>query len=161
VQYTSQRVKTHTERAPYKKFIRSCLRSSPAPHALHPHMNVTANETYSDQEIILDHHKYVECTFKECTIVYHGDGPTAADECKFQNCQFDFRTSASSTFNTLRSFFHGGLEEVVVDVLASIVAPNKQTSPLRVMEQDGHTRLMLDLGRVDPNDLGANGQQDP
>ncbi len=123
-------------------------------------MNVTVNETYSDEEIVLDYHKYVQCTFEDCSIVYHGDGPTAADECQFTGCQFDFRSSASSTFNTLRSFFHGGLEEVVVDVLASIVAPNKQASPLRVMEQNGHTRLMLDLGRVDPNDLGANGHPD-
>lgn len=121
-------------------------------------MNVTANETYSDQEIILDHHKYVECTFEECTIVYHGDGPTAADECKFQDCQFDFRKSASSTFNTLRSFFHGGLEEVTIDVLANIVAPDKNTSPLRVLEQDGQARLLLDLGQVDPNEFSANGQ---
>ncbi len=121
-------------------------------------MNVTVNETYSDEEIVLDYHKYVECTFKECSIVYHGDGPTAADECKFQDCRFDFRESASSTFNTLRSFFHGGLEEVAIDVLASIVAPDEDTSPLRVLEQNGHARLMLDLGRVDPNDFSANGQ---
>ena len=121
-------------------------------------MNVTANETYSDQEIILDHHKYVECTFKNCTIVYHGDGPTAADECKFKDCQFDFRSSASSTFNTLRSFFHGGLEEVAIDVLANIVTPDQDTSPLRVFEQEGQARLMLDLGRVDPSDFNANGQ---
>lgn len=97
-------------------------------------MNVTVKQTYTDQEIILDYHKYVECTFEECTIVYHGNGPTAADECQFQDCRFDFRASASSTFSTLRSFFHGGLE------------------------QGGQARLLLDLGRVDPDDFSPNGQ---
>ena len=53
-------------------------------------MNVTVNETYSDEEIVLDYHKYVECS-------------------------------------------------------------------LRVLKQNGHARLMLDLGRVDPNDFSANG----
>jgi hypothetical protein len=121
-------------------------------------MNTTSDETFRDAEIILDYHKYVGCTFEKCAIVYHGDGPTAADECKFKDCQFDFRSSASSTFNTLRSFFHGGLEEVAIDVLANIVSPNENTSPLRVLEQNGQARLMLDLGRVDPSDFGANGQ---
>ena len=27
-------------------------------------MNVTVNETYSDGEIVLDYHKYVECTLR-------------------------------------------------------------------------------------------------
>jgi len=121
-------------------------------------MNVTAHETYSDEEITLDYHKYVECTFEECTIVYYGHGPTAADECKFTDCQFDFRGAASSTFDTLHSFFHGGLDEVAIDVLSTVVAPNEETSPLRILEHDGQARLMLDLGQVDPNDYGANGQ---
>mgnify|MGYP006289285353 CR=1 FL=1 len=124
-------------------------------------MNVSVNENYSDEEIILDYHKYVECTFDDCVIVYHGDGPTAADECKFKDCRFDFRDSASSTFNTLRSFFHGGLEEVAVDVLASIVAPDEDTSPLEVHEKNGTARLVLNLGRVDPNDFSANGHHGP
>jgi hypothetical protein len=121
-------------------------------------MNETAHEKYSDEEIILDYHKYVECTFNECTIVYHGHGPTAADECKFTDCQFDFRGAASSTFDTLRSFFHGGLDQVAIDVLTTIVALDEETSPLRILEHEGHARLMLDLGQVDPNDYGANGQ---
>lgn len=121
-------------------------------------MNVTANETFSDEEIILDYQKFVECTFEECTIVYNGHGPTAADECKYKDCEFDFRGAASSTFDTLRSFFHGGLEQVAIDVLATVVAPNEETSPLRILEHEGHARLMLDLGQVDPNDFGANGQ---
>jgi hypothetical protein len=123
-------------------------------------MNTTSDETFRDAEIILDYHKYLGCTFEECTIVYHGNGPTAADECKFQNCQFDFRGSASSTFNTLRSFFHGGLEEVAIDVLTNIVASNENTSPLRVLEHEGEAHLLLDLGQVNPNDFSANGQQD-
>jgi len=92
-------------------------------------MNVSVNEVYKNEEVVLDYHKYVDCTFEDCLIVYHGDGPTSADECQFQNCQFDFRAAASATFNTLRSFFYGGLEEVVVNVLASIVAPTKKPRP--------------------------------
>lgn len=121
-------------------------------------MNVTTNKTLNDQEVILDYHKYVECTFDGCVIIYHGNGPTAADNCQFKDCRFDFRDSASSTFNTLRSFFHGGLEEVAVDVLASIVAPDEESSPLRVLEGEGQARLVLDLGRVDPDDFNTNGQ---
>lgn len=124
-------------------------------------MNVTTNTTYSDEEVILDYHKYIDCTFKECLILYHGDGPTAADNCQFENCRFDFRKSASTTFNTLRSFFHGGLEDVAVNVLASIVAVEEGSSPLRVLEGEDETRLVLDLGRVDPSDYSANGYQDP
>lgn len=122
-------------------------------------MNVTTQETFREEDVILDYHKYVGCTFQDCSIIYHGDGPTAADECAFQNCRFDFRSSASSTFNTLRSFFHGGLDEVAIDVLASIVAPDEDTSPLRVLGQNDEARLVLDLGRVDPSDFSANGQQ--
>lgn len=121
-------------------------------------MNVTTNQTLSDQEITLDYHKYVGCTFDGCVIIYHGDGPTAADDCQFKDCRFDFRNSASSTFNTLRSFFHGGLEEVAVDVLASIVAPDEDTSPLRVLGGDEESRLVLDLGPVEPSDFNANGE---
>lgn len=120
-------------------------------------MNVTTKETISDQEVILDYHKYIECTFEECVVIYHGDGPTAADNCQFVDCRFDFRESASSTFNTLRSFFHGGLEEVAVDVLASIVAKEEDSSPLRVLEGGGQARLVLDLGPVDPDDFSTNG----
>lgn len=121
-------------------------------------MNVTTNETLSNEEVILDYHKYIECTFEECVIIYYGDGPTAADNCQFSDCRFDFREAASSTFNTLRSFFHGGLEEVAIDVLASIVAPDENTSPLRVLEAEGETRLVLELGNVDPSDFASNGQ---
>lgn len=124
-------------------------------------MNITTNETISDQEIILDYHKYIECTFEECVIIYHGDGPTMADNCQFVDCRFDFRNSASSTFDTLRSFFHGGLEEVAIDVLASIVAKDEDTSPLRVLEGNDQARLVLDLGRVDPNDFTSNGHPSP
>lgn len=120
-------------------------------------MNVTTHETITDDEVILDYHKYIECTFEECVIIYHGDGPTAADNCQFVDCRFDFRDAASSTFNTLRSFFHGGLEQVAIDVLASIVAPDEDTSPLHVLETNGEARLVLDLGRVDPTDYSSNG----
>jgi hypothetical protein len=123
-------------------------------------MNVTVHETFSDEEVVLDYHKYVECTFEECVIVYHGDGPTAADQCQFTDCRFDFRNSASTTFNTLRSFFQGGLDEVAVDVLASIVAPQDGPSPLQVLENNGQARLVLDLGPVDPDDFTENGQHD-
>lgn len=124
-------------------------------------MNATVHETFSDEEIVLDYQKYVECTFEECVIVYHGDGPTAADECQFKDCRFDFRDSASVTFSTLRSFFHGGLEEVAVDVLASIVAAEDGPSPLQVLENEGEARLVLDLGPVDPSDFIENGQHGP
>ncbi|MFB6229696.1 MAG: hypothetical protein ABEL04_00950 [Salinibacter sp.] len=121
-------------------------------------MNITTQDSFRDEEVILDYHKYVNCTFEDCVIVYYGSGPTAADNCQFEECQFDFRDPASSVFNTLRSFFHGGLEEVAVDVLATIVAPDEETSPLRVLEGDQESRLVLDLGRVDPDDLGVNGR---
>ncbi len=124
-------------------------------------MNVTVNESFNDEEVVLDYHKYVECTFEECVIVYHGDGPTAADECQFTDCRFDFRDSASSTFNTLRSFFHGGLGEVAIDVLASIVAQDEDTSPLQILEREGKARLVLDLGPVDPKDFSENGHHGP
>lgn len=123
-------------------------------------MNETVNKIYNDAEVVLDHHKYVECTFENCLLVYYGDGPTSTDECQFKNCQFDFRGGASSTFNTLRSFFYGGLEEVVANVLASIVATDEEASPLEIQERDGQSHLVLDLGQVDPNDYSANGHQE-
>lgn len=123
-------------------------------------MNVSVRESFSDEEIVLDYHKYVECRFEECVIVYHGDGPTAADECQFTDCRFDFRDSASSTFNTLRSFFHGGLEEVAIDILASIVRSDEDSSPLEVLTNDGTAQLVLNLGPVDPTDFTQNGEHE-
>ncbi|MFB6272710.1 MAG: hypothetical protein ABEL51_07435 [Salinibacter sp.] len=45
-------------------------------------------------------------------------------------------------------------------MLASIVAPDEETSPLQVLEKDGQARMMLDQGRADPNDFSANGHHD-
>lgn len=121
-------------------------------------MNITTNKTLSEEEVILDYHKYVGCTFEDCVIIYHGNGPTAAEQCEFVNCQFDFRASATATLDTLRSFFHGGLEEVAIDILSSVVAEDKNQSPLRIVEGNDQHRLVLDLGRIDPkNSDWANG----
>lgn len=68
-------------------------------------MKIDSNQ-FTEEEIILDFHEYVNCAFTRCRFVVLGYGPFSLNECEVVNCEFTFAGPAASTIQTMSTIYN-------------------------------------------------------
>ncbi len=65
-------------------------------------METILGKSFKDQEILVDDHNYVNCKFKNCTIIFTG-GDHSLVNVQFENCQITITGLASKTMQFLQA----------------------------------------------------------
>lgn len=73
------------------------------------------NQTFTNQEIILDGNQFEGCTFDNCNFVFSG-GVTEINGCNIDPFNLTFAGAASSTLGFMREIYKGGeLEKELIE----------------------------------------------
>lgn len=65
-----------------------------------------SNNTFNNEEVVLDFHEYEACTFNNCRFVVLGYGPFALNQCQVTACEFTFAGPAASVVQTMTTIYH-------------------------------------------------------
>jgi hypothetical protein len=78
-------------------------------------------QTFTGQRIVIDGHRYENCTFKNCDVVFQGGPPPNFLNCHFDAPQFSFDGPAASTVLFIRSLIADpGMAPVIRDLLPEL-----------------------------------------
>lgn len=67
-------------------------------------------ETFEGERISLDGESFVDCTFRDCTLVYEGgEIPPAIHDNRFRGCRWQFEGAAGRTVSFMAAMY-GGLD---------------------------------------------------
>ena len=64
------------------------------------------NNSFANEEILLDFHEYEQCKFRDCRFVVLGYGPFSLNQCEVVNCAFTFAGPAHNTIQTMSAIYH-------------------------------------------------------
>ena len=59
------------------------------------------DQTFKDQDILLDGNQYIECTFNRCQIIFKGVESMALNNPTFSDCRWHFNGPAGNTLKFL------------------------------------------------------------
>lgn len=65
---------------------------------------------FLNESIHLDFNDLVNCTFTDCTLIYHGFGPVGMVGCSFNNVKWSFFDAATNTISFLAGLYAGAGE---------------------------------------------------
>jgi hypothetical protein len=85
-----------------------------------------AGYQFENEDVIIDFTTYENCYFKNCKIIYFGQGPIGLLGGTFENCQWGFAGPAANTVLFLRAMYHGNNEggrALVEDTFQNIRQP--------------------------------------
>lgn len=80
------------------------------------------DEEFVNQHIDLDYRFFEACTFRRCTLVFHGHGPVKLKDNVFIDCRLEFGEAAENTLYVLQEIYHGSFQGVVEDTFEQIQA---------------------------------------
>ncbi len=86
------------------------------------------DQNFSGTTEALDGNEYVNCKFKNCTMVYRGGGIPVINGCNFEDCKWQFEEAAERTLVFLKAVCHGmgpGGRQLVESTLNEILTPPK------------------------------------
>ena len=78
------------------------------------------DEEFTERTLVLDGQAFINCDFKQCTLIYEGGGYPVIEGCKFNACRFYFDGPAGRTLALLANMMSGGLADVVEKIFADI-----------------------------------------
>jgi len=96
------------------------------------------DQTFSEGTVDIDGNAYQRCTFKRCTIRYHGSGPTHFDGCTFVECSLALAGLAAATTDLLRTLHqdHGKGGRRVVESVLDDIRGHADITPLAEAQAD-------------------------
>ncbi len=53
-------------------------------------------QTFQDDTLVIDYHRYVDCTIEDCVLIY-GGGPFHMSGCRISGCQLRYTGAAANT----------------------------------------------------------------
>jgi hypothetical protein len=109
-------------------------------------MNKIKDQTFEDEEVVLDFNSYRDCIFEECILIYHGYGDTDLGDSDVQNCSWKFNGPAKRLLNLLASLMREGNRELVTVIVQSVFG---EQAPLQVSMVDGDPHMIFDMGTVE------------
>jgi hypothetical protein len=68
------------------------------------------NQTFTKEEIHMDFNHFVDCTFVDCNLIYHGFGPIGMEGCSFTDSRWTFADAAANTVQFMASLYKGAGE---------------------------------------------------
>lgn len=103
---------------------------------------------FEDQEVVLDHSEFRDCTFESCDIVFYGHGPTSLEGCEFIDTSFSFQGAAGITLDFLQDLFAAPprFQVMVIGFLDQIVGNGDSVA--RLPREDGEDLMVLVLGEA-------------
>lgn len=80
-------------------------------------------QDFIEQSVILDFHEFNNCTFKKCTLIFHGYGPVGLVGCEFSDCKWTFSGPASATLNFMAHLYKNGkgADKIIEDTFDNIL----------------------------------------
>lgn len=87
---------------------------------------VIKNYTFEAEPVVLDFHEYRHCTFRKCRLVYCGYSAVTADNCRFEDCRWEFQGPALQTLHLLATLQKSGGEmgkSIVQQAMGVIIPP--------------------------------------
>lgn len=64
-------------------------------------------KAFKNDDVRLDGNTFIECTFKNCVMVYGGGPPPVMNLCHFHDVNWSFVEQAGNTLELMRSIYHG------------------------------------------------------
>lgn len=74
-----------------------------------------SNATFDSGIVGLDNVDYINCTFKNCMMVYAGGAPGSIDGCTFENVQWTFNGPAGATIAFLTALYRDPAFRPLID----------------------------------------------
>jgi len=113
-------------------------------------VTVIENYTFEDEEVVIDHIDFVNCTFRECTLVYHGTGEANSEDSEVIDCEIEIRGPAENGLRYLRTVVEDGAVGPVIGHVQEVFPD----STLMVIEsEEEQYRYVMDLGPVPDQEL--------
>ncbi len=78
------------------------------------------NDTFTNNTIELDGGEFIDSTFADCKLVYHGGVLPRIEQAKLENSRFALRGPAANTIEFLKLLWSLGEHEAVESILADI-----------------------------------------
>lgn len=83
-------------------------------------MATLQNETFKNQNVVVDGHRFERCTFTNCGLIYEGGELPTFDRCKFKSVNIQLAGSALRTTQYLSGMYQGGMAKPVEAVLTRL-----------------------------------------
>jgi len=113
-------------------------------------VTVIENYTFEDEEVTIDHIHFINCTFRDCTLVYYGMGETESEDSEIINCGIELRGPAEQGLNYLRT----AVEDGAMGPIISNIEPIFPDSTLMVVErEEDEYWYVMELGVVPDQEL--------
>jgi len=84
-----------------------------------------ADQTFGEEDVILDGNTYKACTFNKSALVYNGGSFPVLEKNRFDQCQWRFDGAAARTIQFMRGLYHGGGKELIEQTFKEIMAEGK------------------------------------
>lgn len=78
------------------------------------------DQEFANQQIDLDYHFFEDCTFRRCTLVFHGHGAVKLKNNHFDECRFKLGEAAENTLYMLQAMYHGDFRRFVEDTFKQV-----------------------------------------
>lgn len=87
------------------------------------------DQTFEQQDVLLDGNEFIRCTFNGCRLIFRGDGGLVIDRPTLNASQWTFQGAAGATLKCLAALHAGGLEgqtmvEKVIDFIRKGAMPD-------------------------------------
>ena len=107
------------------------------------------NQTFTNQELVVDGNIYKSCRFVSCLVIYQGGATPTFDDCTFTGLRIQLEEGAAQTVKYLTGLYHGGLSNTVERVIDKVergsLAPRKAVPVTVPPENIGENRGRLAL----------------
>lgn len=71
---------------------------------------VIKNYTFEAERVLMDFHEYRHCTFKKCRLIFCGYSAMTVENCRFDECRWEFGGPAMATLQFLAHLNQSGTD---------------------------------------------------
>jgi hypothetical protein len=68
------------------------------------------DRTFRKEDVHMDFNQFLNCTFIDCNLIYHGYGPIGMEGCSFKNVRWSFSDAAANTVAFMAALYAGAGE---------------------------------------------------
>lgn len=93
---------------------------------------VIKNYTFEAEPVLMDFHDFRHCMFRRCRLIYCGHSAVTVDNCRFEECRWEFGGPAMSTLQFLAGLYQGGSDmgkTIAQQAIALITQPRAGAAP--------------------------------
>jgi hypothetical protein len=88
------------------------------------------SQDFADSKITLDGSSFYSCGFNRCTLIYAGLLPVQLDNCRFNDCKWEFTGAASNTVGFMRAMHSAGATALIEATFEQIRGKSPSGNPV-------------------------------